>query len=61
MNIPRAEFGGRALTDPGLSKQLDVLTTENRALDERLIRERNEEIYLRAVRNFWLRTDGASR
>jgi hypothetical protein len=57
MNQARPEFGGRSLSDSGLSKHLDVLTAENRALDERLIRENNERLITEYIRRMWRESD----
>jgi len=64
MNNPHPEFGGRRLSDPGLSKHLDVLTAENRALDEKIIREereQREDAVTRYLRRFVSGTSYANR
>jgi len=52
------------LSDPGLSKHLDVLTAENRALDEKIIREereQREDAVTRYLRRFVSGTSYANR
>jgi hypothetical protein len=57
MSGPRVEFGGKKLSDPAVSERLDHLLTANRETDERLQRERYEEIFVRAVAAWFRKTD----
>jgi len=61
MNNPHPEFGGRRLSDPGVSQQLDTMTAEDRIspmLERRkYLRRESDRKAAEYVRRFYEETD----